>query len=138
MENTVRNDVEGLKEYVRAPFAVNSVTYELVILPPPGGLPAPTDWVGLAAIIEVDKDVVENIDGMFPVTKDCGLAQAFALPWYGGYMEGIGGLGRSARAGERVCYNAESLLVKKANRSFMAAIDDSKVFLYVEYMSPRF
>lgn len=136
MPNTVRNDIEGLKEYVDAPFVVNSVTYELVISPPPGGLPAPTDWVGLAAIIETEKDTVRSIGDIFPTTTDCALSQTFALPWYGHHMEDIGRLGRSAWNGERVCYDAQSLLVKKAGRAFIAPIDDSKLFLYVEYMKP--
>lgn len=120
------------------PFVVNSVTYELVISPPPGGIPGPTDWVGVVAIIDTDKDTAKTIDELLPPTDDCGLPGAFALPWYGPYMEEIVGLGKSAGAGERVCYNAESLLVKNAARSFIAPIDESKVFLYIEYMNPGF
>lgn len=77
MPNTVRNDIEVFETYVRTPLIINAVDYELIIKPEPGGVPAPTDWVALAAIIETDEVSVKNIDATLPVSKDCGLASLF-------------------------------------------------------------
>lgn len=136
MPNTVRADAEGFERYVLTPFIVKSVTYELVISPHPGGVPGPTDWVGVVAIIDTSKDVITDMDNLFPVTGNCRLERVFWRPWYGNYTEDLRLLGESAAVGERVCYDAASLLVNDAWRSFVAPIDDSKLFLYAEYMNP--
>lgn len=135
--NVVRTDIEGLGYYIQMPFAVNSATYELVVSPHPGGIPGPTDWAGVVAIIAIENAALKELERTLPTTEDCWLmAREFWRPWYGIYLEEIKELGNSVEDGERVCYDADSLSERNSFRSFIAPLDDSRVFFYVEYRNP--
>lgn len=136
-EPPVKSDIAGLSEYIDLPFAPKTLTYELVIVPEPGGVPGPTDWIGFVAVIEVEQSAVAEIQRLDLSTDSCSLPRYFVRPWFTEPQKDAAyGLHKYIAAGRRSCYEAAPFLTKEAKLSFIAKLDESKFLVYIEYMSP--
>jgi hypothetical protein len=136
----VKHDQEGLSNYITLPYSSKDVSWEIATLPDThaGGLPGPTDYVSLVALIHVDKQVQEEL-----------LKKAVALKTYGGFPDQLvrSWLPEPQRKILNRIANGESpqgifdanFLVNKANPAEEAVgfIEDDVLLIYVGYISPK-